>query len=273
VQSGDVDQGLLGGAPDLLALFGAERPGHAGQAPQRAASDGPHQVEVLEQLFVGRGGWRRFALHLPARLQEQQRIREQTGAQGRGAVPPGLPELSDLPCTQPVAGDGGAEGLARLTIGARHGQKVLHGGVGADLALAHPLLDRSRQILHQTQSPRDPARAAIEATGQSLEIQSEALVQFGQEPALFEGRLRLRAAKRAVEDQGLDLAHRPHRRGHGVAAQQTQCVHPLVAVDHHEAARLARRHHHDRHLLASLGQRAQQTATRLRPPHAQRLVA
>jgi hypothetical protein len=194
VQAGDVDQGLLGGTPDLVTLCCGQRAGHAGEAPERAASDGPDQVEVLEQLLLGRGGWRRLVLHLPARLQEQQRVREQTRAHGGGAIPPGFPELTDFPRAQLVARDRCAECFARLTIGARHGQQVLHGGVGADLALAHPLLDGGRQILHQAKSPRDPARAAIEASGQRLEVQSEAVLQLGEKPALFERRFRLRAA-------------------------------------------------------------------------------
>ena len=194
MQAGQVGKGLVGRASELVALTGVERPGHAGQTPERTARDDPDQVEVLEQLLVGRGRGQGLALHLAARLQEQQRVLEHTGTQGRVAVAPGFPELTDLPRAQPVAGDRGAEGLARLTIGARHGQQVLHGGVGADLAPAHLLLDRLRQVLHQPQSPRDPARAAIEASGQGLDIHSEALVQLGEKPALFEGRFRLRAA-------------------------------------------------------------------------------
>lgn len=145
--------------------------------------------------------------------------------------------------------------------------------MGADLALAHPLLDGLGQILDQPQPSRHPARAAIETSGQGLQVQAEATVQLGEKPALFEGRLRLRTAQRTVEDQSLDLAQRPHRRGHRVAAQTTQRAHPLVPVDHHIPARLARGHDHDRHLLAPLGQRAQQAALRLRAPHSQPLVA
>lgn len=187
-------QGLLGGTPDLVALLRGQCPGHAGEAPECAAGDGPDQVEVLEQLLSRRGGRRGPTLHLPARLQEQQWVRQHTRAQGGGAIPPGFPELAHIPGAQLVAGDRDAEGLARLTIGARHGQQVLHGGVGADLAQAYLLLDSGRQILHQAQSPRDPARTVIEAPGQGLQVQPEAVVQLGEKPALFEGRLRLRAA-------------------------------------------------------------------------------
>jgi len=194
VQAGQVGKGLFGRAPELVALLGGERPCCASQAAERSARNGPHQVEILEQLLSARGRWQGLALHLPACLQEQQRVRQHTSTQGRVAVAPGLPELTDLPRAQPVAGDGGTEGLARVTIGARHRQQVLHGGVGADLALAHPLLDGGRQVLHQPQSPRDPARTPIEAVGQDLDVHSEALVQLGKKPALFQGRLRLRAA-------------------------------------------------------------------------------
>lgn len=46
-----------------------------------------------------------------------------------------------------------------------------------------------------------------------------------------------------------------------------------MTVDHYKAARLARRDHHDRNLLAVLSQRREQTPLVLGPPDTQPLVA
>lgn len=134
---------------------------------------------------------------------------------------------------------------------------MLHGRVSADLALPDPLLDGRRQLLHQAEPSRHPARTAVETLCQLLQVQAEAALHLGEQPALFERRLRLRLPQRAVQQQRLGLAHGPHRRGDGVVMQKAQRAQPLVPVNHHEAAWLARRHHHDRHLLAPLSQRAQ----------------
>lgn len=98
-------------------------------------------------------------------------------------------------------------------------------------------------------------------------------MQLREQPALFQRRLRFGLAQRAVEDQGFRFVHRPDRGLDGVATQAPQSAHTLVPVDHHEAVRLAGRHHHDGDLLASLGQRPEQPSLLLRPPHPQSLVA
>lgn len=98
-------------------------------------------------------------------------------------------------------------------------------------------------------------------------------MQLREQPALLERRLRFGLAQRAVEHQGFRLVHRPDRGHDGVATQAPKGAHALVPVDHHEAARLACRHHHDRDLLASLGQRPEQPSLLLWPPHPQGLVA
>lgn len=274
MQAREVGQGLPRRARHLRALRGRERARRRGEAPQRAARDGAEQVEILEQLLRGRDHWsRRLVLHLPARLEEEERLGEHTRTQGRRALAPGRVELPYFLGAQLVAGDGRTEDGTRLWVGARHGQQVLHGRVSPNLALPHVLLNRCGELLHQAQPPGHPARTAVEAPGQGLQIQAKAAVQLREQPALFERRLRFGLAQRAVEDQGFRLVHRPHRGLDRVATQSPQGAHTLVAVDHHEAAPLARRHHHDRDLLAPLGQRAQQPSLLLRPPHPQCLVA
>lgn len=147
MQATEVGHGLLGGSPELVARLRLE-PGQPGQPPRRAPGDGAHEVEVLEQLFSGRGGRWGLALQLAPRAEEQQRIAEQARAQGGGAIAPGFPELAHLSCAQPVAGDGRGQGLACFPVGARHGQQVLHGRVSADRTLPDQLLDRHWQSRH-----------------------------------------------------------------------------------------------------------------------------
>lgn len=174
---------------------------------------------------------------------------------------------------QLVAGDGRAEDRARLCVGARHRQKVLHGRVCPDLALPDVFLNGCRELLDQPQPPGHPAQTAVEAPGQRLQVQTKAAMKFREQPALFERRLRFGLAQRAVEHQGFPLVHRPDRGQDGVATQAPQGAHTLVPVDHHEALRLVRRHHHDRDLLPALGQRPEQPSLLLRPAHPQALVA
>lgn len=272
MQATEIGQCLLGGSPQLVARFRLELR-QSRQPPRRAPGDGADEVEVLEQLFAGRGGRWGLALQLAPRPQEQQRVAEQARAQGGGALAPGLPEHAHLTRAQLVAGDSRGQGLARLAVGARHRKQVLHGRVSANRTLPDQLLDRHRQSLHQAQPARHPARAAVETLRQPFQVQPEAALQLGEQPALLERRLRLRLPQRAVQQQCLGLAQRPHRGDHDIAVQKPQRAQPLVPVDHHVATRLARRDHDDRHLLATLRQRTQQPTLLRRPPDVQSLVA
>jgi len=273
VQAREVGQGLLRGARHLRALLGRER-ARDGEAPQRAPRHSAEQIEILEQLLRGRDQRsRRLGLHLPPRLEKQERLGEHARAQGRRALAPGRVELPDFLGAQLVAGNGRAEGRTSLCVGTRHRQEVLHGRVRADLALSDVLLNGRRELLHQTQPSGDPARTAVEAPGQRFQVQTKTAMQLGEKPALLKRRLRLGLAQRAVEHQGFRLVHRPDRGLDGVASQPSQGAHTLVSVDHHEAVRLARSHHHDRDLLAPLRQRPEQPSLLLRPPYPQGLVA
>lgn len=273
MQAREVGQSLLRGARHLCALLGRER-AHRGEAPQRAPRHGSEQIQLLEQLLRGRDQRsRRLALHLPPRLEKQERLGQHARAQGHRALPPSRVELPDFLGAQLVAGNGRAEGRTSLRVGSRHRQEVLHGRVRPDLASSDVLLNERRELLHQTQPPRNPAQTAVEAPGQRFQVQTKTAMQLGEKPALLQRRLRLRLAQRAVEHQGLRFVHRPDRGLDGVATQPSQSTHPLVPVDHHEAVRLARRHHHDRDLLAPLGERSQQPPLLLRPPYSQNLVA
>ena len=118
-----------------------------------------------------------------------------------------------------MGSDCGSQSLARLAIGARHGHEVLHGGVGADLALADSLLHRLGELLDQAKTPRNPAHAAIESPGEILNVHPEAPVQLAEQPSLLKRRLRLGLAQRTAEHERVDLAHRPNRGLDRVAPQ------------------------------------------------------
>jgi len=136
------------------------------------------------------------------------------------------------------------------------------------------VLHRRRDLAHQAQVSRHPARTTTEPCGQLLPAQSVALAQLAQEPPGLQRAQRRRLALPTVGQERLRFRDRPHHRRHRVPAQPAQSTQPPVPVDHHIAAWLLRQcHHHDRHLLAALRQRPQQPALRLRTPHAQRLVA
>jgi len=88
-----------------------------------------------------------------------------------------------------------------------------------DRAFAHLLLDRFRQQLHQRQASRYPVHAAVEAAPQLLQRVTEALLQFRQQPALFQRAFLGAEAQRAVQQQGFGFAHFPDCSFDGVPAQ------------------------------------------------------
>lgn len=96
------------------------------------------------------------------------------------------------------------------------------------------------------------------------------VVQRAQQPALLERAVGRVGAQQLPKDQGLGLGHRPHDGGDGVALQPAEAADALVTVDHHIGR--ARRHDHDGHLLAGIGQRGQQVSFARRLLHPQPLV-
>ena len=137
-----------------------------------------------------------------------------------------------------------------------------------DRAIAHLLLHTVGKQLHQPHPSRYPARAAIEAAGQLLQPIAEALLQFNQQPSLFQRRLVIARAHRPVKKQSLHFAQRPDHRLHRIPTQLLERRHPLIAVDDQVMLRLLGGHHDDRRLLAAGRQRRQQTPMPLRPAHA-----
>lgn len=171
------------------------------------------------------------------------------------ALAPGGVELACLARAPALARERRRHPLAVINAGARHGHEVLHGHVRGDLSLAHLLLDRLRQDLHERQPARDPAHIAIEAPGQRVQVIAEAPFELGQEPALLERRLLLCQAQRSLQHQRFGLAHWPDHRVDRVPAQLPQSRDALEAVDDQIVVRLiGHGDHHDRRLLARLGQ-------------------
>jgi len=137
-----------------------------------------------------------------------------------------------------------------------------------DCAVAHLLLHTLRKQLNQAHPTRHPARAAIETPRQFLQPVAEALLQFNQQPALFERRLVIARTHRPVKKQGLHFAQRPDHRLHRVTAKLLECCDPLIAVDQQIFIRLLGGNHDDRRLLTAGRQRRQQSPLSLRTAHA-----
>jgi hypothetical protein len=141
-------------------------------------------------------------------------------------------EAADLPRTEAMRRNGVGQPLAVGGVGARHGHQVLHGGVGDDAAALHVLLDRLGQRADETQAPRHPAHAAIEAPRQSLECQTVLLMQRAQQPPLLERTVGGVGVEEVPKDERLGLRHLPHDGGDRVALQPTQAADALVPIDH-----------------------------------------
>jgi len=144
--------------------------------------------------------------------------------------------------------------------------------MGADATAANLLLHCLRELAHQRQPPRHPARAAVDSPRQLLLVEPKARQHLTKQPALLDRRLRLGGPQRPAQQQGVDLAHLPHRGPDRVLPQTPGRAHPLVAVDHHVAAGRRARNHHDRHLLAVCRKRCQHTPLLVRSSHSKPLV-
>ena len=207
---------------------------------------------------------------LPLRFQKQLRLFQNPLPDGGRSVPPGGIQLPGLAAGEVVGTQRFRQALAVFRAGTRHRHQILHRHVSGEGAVTNLLLDAGGKQFDQRQPSRYPAHAVIEAARQLLQTIPKALLQFCQQPALFQRRLVLAPAQRAVEHQRLRLAQRPDHRLHRVPAQLLQRRQPLVAVDHQVTIRrVGHRHHHNRRLLAGGGQRSQQPPLSLRTANPQ----
>ncbi len=218
-----------------------------------ASRDGPQDVQVGEQrLGRGRVGPHGRARRVVGDAQHEQRVGQHQLTRGIGPRDVHLIEALDLPGAEPMRRDRLDEAQAIGGVGARHWHEVLHRRVRDEPSVLDVLLDRVGQRAHQTQAPGHPAHAPIEAPRQRVEGQAVVFVQCAQQPALLERAVGRVGAQELSKDQGLGLRHLPHDGGDGVALQPAEAADALMAIDHH--IRRARRHDHDGHLLAGIGQ-------------------
>lgn len=208
--------------------------------------------------------WQRRRLEaLLASLQVQPRILLQALANLRRAAQPGVAQLGHFAAGQLGGGNRRSQPSTILTALARDRHQVAHRRMGRDLPLAHLLLDRRGELTHQSQMPRHPAQALVEASRKLL-LAHPLLVQGRKQPALLELREGFGVALTAVQEQRLMLGKIPRRRRHRIGAQPLQTAQTLESVDDQVTLGLAQRDDDNRHLLAMLGQRRQQAALTLR---------
>jgi hypothetical protein len=238
------------------------------QPTMRSVRDGGHHFQIAQQFGAG-PGWS-FLLRLPLGFEKELRIIQKAFTdRGRTFAPRGI-QLAGFTRIAVMLGKDCGHPLAILQALSCHRYQELQGYLRQDLALAHLLLDRLRQNLHQRQPPRYPAHAAIQPPRQLIESVAEALLQLGQQPAHLERGLVFGQAQRAVQQHCRSLAHRPHHHFNCVPAQLLQSRDSLIAVNNHVTVRLIfSRYHHDGRLLSAVGQRCQQPPLPRRMVHSQ----
>jgi len=164
-----------------------------GKPPAGATQDGNRHIQIALHLFDRRRLGNRW---LPLRFQKQFRLGENALANRACPFAPGRIQLPGLLRIAMMRDERGGHARAILSIDSRHGHQILHRYLRPELALAHLLLDRFRQQLHQRQAPRYPTRAAVEAARQLVERVTEALFHLRQQPAFFQRAFLRTAAQR-----------------------------------------------------------------------------
>lgn len=258
------------GAARVLDLVVVHQGSGLDRPPAGPAHHGQGNLQVAPQGGGRRGSRGRF--QVPLGSQKQLGLFQKALASDGRALAPGGVKLPGFPGGEVVPGEGRRHLLAILQAEACRRHQVLHGQMRGDLALAHLLLDGLGEKLDQSQPPRDPTEAAVQAAGQFRLVIAEALLQFGQQPALFQRGFRLGPAPGAVQQQSLGGAHRPDHCFDRVLSQLLERGDALEAVDDQVAAGLTVvGHHHDGRLLAAFGERGQQPPLPLGMPHPQML--
>ena len=211
-------------------------------------------------------------LELTLRPQKKLGVLQDTPAHFPRSFSPGPVQVRDLAAREVMLRNGLRQDLAVLPLRPRQRHQVLDRRLSRNAPGADVLLDRLGQDLHQREPLQNPAHAPVKPLRQILVTQRKT-PKLLKQPPLLDRRFRLRCSQRPVQDQGLRLAHVPHRGLDCVCAQPLQQAHALVAVDDLIPARvLENRHHHDRHLLTLFGERGHKPPLSLRAPQAQVLV-
>jgi hypothetical protein len=270
----DIGLCLAAGAPRLLPI-GRQQGEPIAQPPRGPSRHGAKHVQIAEEGGGGRrrsGQIRRGALGFLVQAEDEAGIREHELADRGGAGDVRLVEAADLSRAEGPGRDRVGQAEAGGPIGARQGHEVLHGRVRDDSALLHASLDDVRKIAYEAEPPRDPADAPIEPSRELLHGHAVVLVQRPEQPPFFDGAVGRLRVEPLPEDQGVGFRHLPGHGLHGVPVQPLQAVDALIPIDHDLRA-AAGGDHHDRHLLADVGERGEQPPFTSRLAHPQVLVA
>lgn len=168
---------------DLLLLLGAHLRESFRQPPAGAAQNGRGHLQIALQADRLAASSRR---NLPLGFEKQLRLGEDALAGHSRSITPGGIQLPGFSCIAVMLDEGGRHPLAVFQAYTRYRHQELHGHMRADFAFAHLLLNGFRQKFHQRQPPRNPAHAPVETARQLLQPVGEALLQFRQQPALFQ---------------------------------------------------------------------------------------
>ena len=156
------------------------RGGGARQPTMRSVRYGGHHFQIAQQFGAG-PGWS-FLLRLPLGFEKELRIIQNAFADRGRTLAPGGIQLAGFTRIAVMLGKDCGHPLTILQALACHRHQKLQRHLRQDLALAHLLLDRLRQNLHQREPPRYPAQTAIEPARQLIQVVAEALLQLGQQP-------------------------------------------------------------------------------------------
>ena len=153
------------------------RGGGAGQSPLRAVHYRHNHLQIAQQFGASPGS---FLLCLPLCFEKQLGIFENAFADRWRTLTPRSIQLASFTRIAVVLGEYRCHPLAifQALAGDRHQKLQRH--LRRDLALAHLLLNRFRQNLHQRQPPGYPAHAAVEPARQLVEPVVEAPLQLRQ---------------------------------------------------------------------------------------------
>ena len=167
--------------PRGFGLLGIQLGGScARQSPLCAVHNRYRHFQIAQQ-FGADPGWG-LLLRLSLRFEEQLGIVQNAFANSRRTFAPSAVQLARLTRIAVMLGEDRRHPLAILQALARHRHQKLQCHLRQDLALAHLLLDRFRQNLHQCQPSRYPTHTTVEPARQLLQPVTETLLQLGQQP-------------------------------------------------------------------------------------------
>jgi len=132
-----------------------------------------------------------YRLRLLPRFQKQFRLGQNPRTSQASGVAPGVVEIGGLARGPMLLREDLRHALALPGIDARRRRQIAHGNLRGDAAVAHLLLDRFRERLHQRQAARHPCRTAVETLREIVDCVAEFRFHLRQQPALFERRFRL----------------------------------------------------------------------------------